>query len=295
MNKQQLLNLVDKLNMPKGEYYILSSGSLALYGLRENVGDLDLCISKELFEVFKEKFGIKVEDKNECGFYKIDDLIECVVEDKRNFSRDFRQGYPVEKLETLLAFKKRLMRDKDLKDIKNIEKFLSRGLEKRDLYDKNKKITGCTICKGDIIPEGYFIDVVIIVMKNKDDKFLIQKRSKEKNGLWALTGGHTKAGQTSLEGILDEVKEEMGLDISKENITLFECKQQGSAFFNLYSVEIEFDESKIKLQQEEVEDYKIVSKDELETIIKAGEFFESHEKVVRKYFEYIENSEKIKL
>ncbi len=32
MNKNELLKLVDSLNMPKTEYYILSSGSLLLYG-----------------------------------------------------------------------------------------------------------------------------------------------------------------------------------------------------------------------------------------------------------------------
>ncbi|MEI3357149.1 MAG: hypothetical protein V8R81_09285 [Clostridia bacterium] len=39
MNKTELLKLVDSLNMPKTEYYILSSGSLLLYGLREKAGD----------------------------------------------------------------------------------------------------------------------------------------------------------------------------------------------------------------------------------------------------------------
>lgn len=287
MNKQELIDLIEKLELPKDEYYILSSGSLALYNLREEVGDLDLCISKELFEDLKKKFGITEADKNKCGFYKVNDLVECVVDDKKDFTRDFREGYPVEKLESVLNFKKGLMRQKDLKDIENIEKYLSLNLEKRDLYDKNRNLTGNTIYKGDIIPEGYYIDIVIIVMKNKENKFLIQKRSKEKGGLWALTGGHTKTGETSLEGILDEVNEELGLDISNENIVLFEHKQEERAYFNLFYVEMEFDESKIKLQPEEVEDYKIVSEDELKEIIQKGEFFESHKKVVKKYFEYI--------
>ena len=53
MNKNELLKLVDSLNMPKTEYYILSSGSLLLYGLREKAGDLDLCVSNELFDKLK--------------------------------------------------------------------------------------------------------------------------------------------------------------------------------------------------------------------------------------------------
>lgn len=35
MNKEELLNLLNSLELPKTEYYILSSGSLLLYGLRE--------------------------------------------------------------------------------------------------------------------------------------------------------------------------------------------------------------------------------------------------------------------
>ena len=108
MNKQELIDLIEKLELPKDEYYILSSGSLALYNLREEVGDLDLCISKELFEDLKKKFGITEADKNKCGFYKVNDLVECVVDDKKDFTRDFREGYPVEKLESVLNFKKGL-------------------------------------------------------------------------------------------------------------------------------------------------------------------------------------------
>ncbi len=139
MNKEELIELIEKLELPKDEYYILSSGCLALYDLRDKVGDLDLCISNELFEIFKKKYGIKEEDKNECGFYKLNELVEFVVNDKKNFVRDFRMGYPVEKLEKVLEFKKRMNRPKDLKDINSIKKFLDEETEKRDLYNKNKK------------------------------------------------------------------------------------------------------------------------------------------------------------
>ena len=121
MNKEELIELIEKLELPKDEYYILSSGCLALYDLRDKVGDLDLCIS------------------NECGFYKLNELVEFVVNDKKNFVRDFRMGYPVEKLEKVLEFKKRMNRPKDLKDINSIKKFLDEETEKRDLYNKNKK------------------------------------------------------------------------------------------------------------------------------------------------------------
>ena len=65
MNKEELLNLLNSLELPKTEYYILSSGSMLLYGLREIVGDLDLCVSIELFEPLKKKYNLKECDKNE--------------------------------------------------------------------------------------------------------------------------------------------------------------------------------------------------------------------------------------
>lgn len=35
MDREQLLNLIESLDLLKDEYYILSSGVLVLYGLRE--------------------------------------------------------------------------------------------------------------------------------------------------------------------------------------------------------------------------------------------------------------------
>lgn len=33
MNKEELLNLVESLNMPRDEYYILGGGSLVMFGI----------------------------------------------------------------------------------------------------------------------------------------------------------------------------------------------------------------------------------------------------------------------
>ena len=88
MNKEELLNLLDTLELPKTEYYILSSGSMLLYGLREIAGDLDLCVSNELFEKLKEKYKLKESDKNECGFYHISKEIEIVPNSKENFKME---------------------------------------------------------------------------------------------------------------------------------------------------------------------------------------------------------------
>ena len=80
-------------------------------------------------------------------------------------------------------------------------------MEKRDLYDGNKKLTGLSIYKDEEIPKNNYILIVVLISQNEENKFLIQKRSKIKDGLWAFTGGHPKSGESSLEGIYTEVKE----------------------------------------------------------------------------------------
>ena len=112
-------------------------------------------------------------------------------------------------------------------------------MEKRDLYYRNRNKLGKAIKKGDNIPEGYYILVVMIIMQNKKGQFLIQKRSELKGGKWAFTGGHLKAGETSLEGIISEVKEELGIDISTEKIKLMKSSIFEKIIGDFYYVNME--------------------------------------------------------
>ena len=53
-------------------------------------------------------------------------------------------------------------------------------VECRDLYDKDRNLTGKTIAKGEEIPKGYYITIVVCFMENNNGKFLMQKRSVQK-------------------------------------------------------------------------------------------------------------------
>lgn len=83
MNKEELLKLVESLNIPKDEYYILGGGSLVMFGIKETTSDLDLCVSDELFAKLKEEYNL---DENECGFYQISDIIEIIPNSKEEFT-----------------------------------------------------------------------------------------------------------------------------------------------------------------------------------------------------------------
>ena len=124
MIKDDLLKLLEELNFPKNEYYVLSGASLVLRGIRKEAGDLDLCISLDLFNQIKDKYGLTDDKKNECGFYKISDNLEVVVNQKENFKMENGEKYNLEDLKTILDFKIKRNKPKDQKDIENIKKYL---------------------------------------------------------------------------------------------------------------------------------------------------------------------------
>ena len=127
MNKIELLNLLEELNFPKDEYYVLSGASLVLRGIREEANDLDLCISEELFKQIKDKYNLTEEKKNECGFYKINDNLEIVVNKKEDFKMEIGERYNLEDLQTILDFKLKRNLSKDKKDIANIKIYLEKN------------------------------------------------------------------------------------------------------------------------------------------------------------------------
>lgn len=124
MNKEELLKLVESLNIPKDEYYILGGGSLVMFGIKETTSDLDLCVSNELFAKLKEKYNLDENDKNECGFYQISDIIEIIPNPKEEFTAQEIDGYKVEELKRILEFKKKRNAPKDKPYIEKITQYL---------------------------------------------------------------------------------------------------------------------------------------------------------------------------
>ena len=159
--------------------------------------------------------------------------------------------------------------------------------ELRDLYDVNRNLVGKTIKKGDIVPYGLYYLVVVVFIQNDLGKFLIQKRSLEKGGKWATTDGHPKAGESSIDGIITEVKEEIGIDLDKTKLKLFKTVHDEDCFCDLYYINMEVDLSHIKLQKEEVSDIMWFSKEEIDNLIENNEFHKTHVLMYRDCLEYL--------
>jgi 8-oxo-dGTP diphosphatase len=143
-----------------------------------------------------------------------------------------------------------------------------------NLYTKDRIITEKLHERGNIIPIGYFHLVVEIWTIIKNNKILITQRHKNKpfGLLWECTGGSVIQNETSLEGAIREVKEEIGLEINKYNMELVH-KYIGKD--TIYDVYINYQNEEclntIKLQKDEVINMKCVSLTEFNELLEKGE------------------------
>lgn len=164
-------------------------------------------------------------------------------------------------------------------------------MEIRDLYDDNKKLTNETIKKGEKVPKGRYYLTVVVWIENSNNEFLIQKTSKEKGSYYSTTGGHPKSGETSIQGIVTEIKEELGLSINQKDLVLFKTIKTNDDFVDLYYLKKDIDIKEIKVQKEEVEKVKWMRQEEIERLIKNRQFLPPHIDFYKDCLEYL-NSKK---
>lgn len=146
-----------------------------------------------------------------------------------------------------------------------------------DIYDENKKKTGKTVERGGrLLGKGEYHIVVTALIMNLKNEILISKRAENKKyGLmWECNGGSVLAGETSLEGMIREVKEELGIDfLKKEAIFLKEIKDymQNQDFKDIWLFKRDIKDEEITLPDGEAIEYKWVSIEEFMDMIEKGE------------------------
>ena len=99
-----------------------------------------------------------------------------------------------------------------------------------DIYDINKQKIGKLAQRGEYeFKKGEYHIVVTGIILNYKNEILISKRAMNKKfgGMWECNGGSILAGETSKEGILRELKEELGVTFKPEEaIFLKEVKRE---------------------------------------------------------------------
>lgn len=93
-------------------------------------------------------------------------------------------------------------------------------------------------------------------------------------------------GETSKQGIITEIKEELGINVIEQNIKLLKTIKTKDDFVDIYYLREDIDIKKIKIQKEEVENVKWATIDEINELIKNEDFSESHIEFFKLCLEY---------
>lgn len=152
-------------------------------------------------------------------------------------------------------------------------------IELLDVYDNNGNVTGRTIIRGDktaVLNENEHIAVTVIFIENDNSEFLIQKTSQEKGGEFSSTGGHIDSGETPLEAIKREVKEELGVNIDDEQIEDYGFLLYDKPLRYLYYLKKNILMDDIAVQKEEVEYVKYMSVSKIKELIETNQMLKSH-------------------
>lgn len=123
MNKQEIIQRLQKLSFPRADYWLLTGGAMVLYGIKGETRDIDLGCRRKLADRLETE-GYPVTHLSD-GSRKIVIGSEIEIFEEWLFDRiETVEGIPVISLKGLVMMKEALGREKDKADIVLIREFL---------------------------------------------------------------------------------------------------------------------------------------------------------------------------
>lgn len=163
-------------------------------------------------------------------------------------------------------------------------------MEIRDLYDENKILTGETILKGEEVPKGRYYITVLVFIENSKNELLLQVN--KKYNMWSTTGGHPKSGENSLNGIVTEIKEELGIDVNPKNLSLIKTYKTEDDFVDMYYLKKDIYLEEMITQESEVGSINWFSKTEIDKLIKNNKLLPSHIEFYKDFLKLVNKKNK---
>lgn len=134
-------------------------------------------------------------------------------------------------------------------------------MEYFDVVDINKNKINKILPRGAALQEGEYNVGVEVWIINSNNKLLLTQRSPLKSHplRWECPGGCLMAGETSKEGAVREIKEEIGLDIDIEQLHFITSSLYKYQFVDIYTIKLDVSLADLSLQAEETSDACLVS------------------------------------
>ena len=149
-------------------------------------------------------------------------------------------------------------------------------LEIVDIYDENKCKTGRTLVRSkDFLKPGEYILASQAIILNSKREILISKRSEFKDKfplMWECNGGAVLTGETSLDGVVREIQEELGITLNKEDGIYLKTSKNSFRFKDVYLFVKDIEIENIKFTDEESIAAKWVNIKEFMNMFNNGEF-----------------------
>lgn len=158
-----------------------------------------------------------------------------------------------------------------------------------DIYNRDRILTGKTVVRGSTLAEGEYHLVVHLCIFNSSGEMLIQQRQSFKSvwpNMWDITaGGCAIAGDTSLKAMAREAFEELGYKLSLPNLRPTLTINFETGFDDFYIIEDDVALNALTLQQEEVQQVKWATKDEIIEMIDNEQFISYHKSFIELLFD----------
>ena len=144
-----------------------------------------------------------------------------------------------------------------------------------DIYTIDRIKTGRTIVRGEKLQIDDYHLVVHIWIQNSQGEYLIQKRAGHLTwmpNMWATTGGAVISGEDSLQGVIRETEEELGVKIEENDLKLLFTQIRGKDISDIYLTQLNLPITAYKFEVKDMSEIRYVSKSELFKMIEAKEF-----------------------
>ncbi len=154
-------------------------------------------------------------------------------------------------------------------------------MELVDLYDGQKELTREVVDKKEV-PKGKFRLSVHVWIVNEQGKLLVQQRLATAHkfpNMWSVTGGSVLAGESSLDGVLRELSEELGINATKEEMKFLASYRRKIDYVDVWLLNKNIDIKDIVMQEDEVQAVKWVTLDEFEKML-------DNKEVIRSSYDY---------